>query len=54
MALELEKEFSCLELLSVSLLVQSSPLNVQSISSLLYFKRLRRSEANVCEYKNCL
>jgi len=54
-ALELEKEVSCLEFLSVSLLVHS--LLILTFSRFLHFyfcKRLRRTAANACEYKNCL
>jgi hypothetical protein len=55
-ALELEKEISCLEFLSVSLLVHSLLL-LLTCSRFLHFyycKCLRRTDTNVCEYKNFL
>jgi len=54
-ALELEKEVSCPEFLSVSLPVHR--FLILTCSRILHFsfcKRLRRTGANACEYKNCL
>jgi len=56
-ALELEKEILCQEFLSVGLLVHSLLLLLLTCSRFLHFyycKRLRRTDASVCEYKNCL